>query len=89
VHGDPWWDQAADSFFFVPFIQSITNALEEAYEARGDQKVRDAAVEFAAPYNADLVTVDHWMPALERLELPAESRQVRRARERRLAKAGA
>ncbi len=86
VDGDPWWDAAAKSFFFMPFIQSITDVLEEAYEERGNQAWKDAAVEFAAPYNANLVTVDHWLPALERLAPQPESRQVRRARERKAAK---
>jgi glycosyltransferase involved in cell wall biosynthesis len=79
VQGDPWWDQAADSFFFVPFIQSITDALEQAYEARGDPRMRSAAVEFAQPYNADLVTVDYWMPALERLEEWVDDRRREKA----------
>jgi glycosyltransferase involved in cell wall biosynthesis len=70
VPGDPWWDQAADSFFIIPFIGSIQDALEQAYEVRGDPRVREEAVEFAQPYNADLVTVDYWLPALERLAAP-------------------
>jgi len=89
VQGDPWWDQAADSFFFMPFIHSITSALEQAYEVRGDPRVRQAAVEFAQPYDANKITLDYWVPALERFGQPAESRQVRRARERKLAKANA
>ncbi len=86
VEGDPWWDQAADSFFCIPFIGSIQNALEQAYEVRGDPRVRAAAVEFAKAYDANTITLDFWVPALERLAAPRESRQVRRARERRAAK---
>ncbi len=86
VDGDPWWDEAAKSFFFVPFIQSVTDALEEAYEERGNEDRRMAAVDFVADYNANIVAVDHWVPALERLAPQPESRQVRRARERKAAK---
>jgi hypothetical protein len=44
-------------------------------------------VAFAADYDASRVTLEHWVPVLEKLgcssTLPAESRQARRARERR------
>lgn len=89
VEGDPFWDGNADSFFICPHVSSIVDALEHAYDARGDQELRAEGVEWAAGYQADVVTVDGWVPALEQIEArlkPAESRQVRRARERREAK---
>lgn len=89
VQGDPWWDDAADAFFIIPFIGSITDALEQAWQERDNADRKMAAVEFAAPYNADAVTVDYWVPALERLQPEPESRQVRRARERKAAKQAA
>lgn len=86
VTGDPWWDALQDSFFIVPSIDSITAALEAAYTSRGDEALSEAAATFAQTYDANLVTVEYWEPALERLIQRPESRQVRRARERRIAK---
>jgi glycosyltransferase involved in cell wall biosynthesis len=85
VQGDPWWDQAADSFFFIPHIQSITNALEQAYEARGDPSIRRAAAEFARQYQADIVTADHWVPTIERLEGWVDERRQARQESAELA----
>ena len=95
VTGDPWWDALQQSFAIVPSIGSIERALEMAYEARDDQELRAAAVEFAQGYDADLVTEQFWVPALEALSKPREvpplngkvSRQVRRKMERAKAKA--
>lgn len=97
VSGDRWWDALQDSFSIIPSIGSIANALEAAYESRGDAKLSAAAVEFAQEYDADRVTVEYWEPVLEALGKPREvpplngkaSRQVRRAEERRKAKTAA
>jgi glycosyltransferase involved in cell wall biosynthesis len=67
VPGDRWWDALQESFAIVPSIGGIVAALEAAYDSRGDQKLRDAAVEFARDYDADLVTVRDWEPALQKL----------------------
>jgi glycosyltransferase involved in cell wall biosynthesis len=72
VHGDPWWDELQQSFFIVPSIDGIVAALEAAYEARDDQRLRQAAAEHAQAYNADLVTERYWVPALERLTSSVE-----------------
>ena len=97
VSGDRWWDALQSSFAIVPSIASIRNALEAAYEAREDEKLKAAAVEFASQYDADLVATAYWEPALEALGRPREvpplmlngkgkSRQVRRAEARAKAK---
>jgi glycosyltransferase involved in cell wall biosynthesis len=86
VDGQQYYDHIPAAFFFMPFIHSIANALEAAYDSRGDKTLRAAAAEFALQYDADLVTVQHWAPALEQLGAKPESRQVRRARERQVAK---
>jgi glycosyltransferase involved in cell wall biosynthesis len=72
VGGDPWWDALSDSFFIVPSHDSIVAALEAAYEARDDQQLRAAAVEFAQAYDADRVTSEFWKPALDTLRRPRE-----------------
>jgi glycosyltransferase involved in cell wall biosynthesis len=91
VTGDPWWDAMQEAFFIVPAIDSIHAALEAAYEARGNQEMRDAATEFALQYDADRVTVEYWLPALEKLagvpaltEIPASRNGMNRAARRKL-----
>jgi hypothetical protein len=89
----------------MPSVGSILERLEEAYDNRGNQKLRQEAYEFAQTYEADRVAELYWKPALEALDRPKEvgplvtngkgiakpmeSRQARRARERKEAKAKA
>jgi glycosyltransferase involved in cell wall biosynthesis len=73
VGGEPWWDATQASFLINPSIARIVEALEHAYEARGDQGLRDQAVEFAARFHADDVTERYWLPALEQLASPRET----------------
>ena len=95
VQGDPWWDELQSSFAFMPHIASIEAALEAAYDARDDQELQDAAVEFALGYDADVVVTQHWEPILEQLATPREvppismngNRAQRRAAKRQKAKA--
>ena len=94
VSGDRWWDALQSSFAIIPSIASIDNALEAAYEARGDEKLQARAVEFAAEYDADLVTEKYWIPVLESLGRPREvpplngaNRKMRRAAAKAKAKA--
>ena len=72
VNGDPWWNAAAKSFGIVPSIDAIVAALEDAYERRDDQELRKAAARFAVGYDADKVTAEYWVPALEKIETPRE-----------------
>jgi hypothetical protein len=67
VSGDPYWDALQMAWFINPSVDSIHAALELEYERAGDQDIAKAAVEFAQGYDADLVTVKYWEPALERL----------------------
>jgi glycosyltransferase involved in cell wall biosynthesis len=87
VDGEPWYDPDEDrgeAFLLAPSVSEILDALENAYEARGDKDVRGAAREFAVGYDADLVTDKYWKPALETLSGPREvpplpNRAARRA----------
>jgi glycosyltransferase involved in cell wall biosynthesis len=75
VQGEPWFDTregAGNAFFKCPSILSILEALEAAYNAKGDQAYRDRARKFALDYDADLVTEKYWKPALETLSKPRE-----------------
>jgi glycosyltransferase involved in cell wall biosynthesis len=67
VAGEPWYNAAQRSFFTVPSITAITDALEAAYAARDDQTIRHAAAAFGALYDADTVYSDYWQPALQEL----------------------
>jgi glycosyltransferase involved in cell wall biosynthesis len=76
VHGDPWWDELQQSFFIVPSIDGLVAALEAAYAARGDQRLRDAAAAQGRAYDADTVTETYWKPALEQLALGVSEEAV-------------
>jgi glycosyltransferase involved in cell wall biosynthesis len=81
VSGEPWYNAAQRAFFTVPAVAAITEALEAAYQARDDQVIRDAAAEFGAGYDADLVFDTYWRPALdELLAVQPQNRQQRRAK---------
>jgi hypothetical protein len=68
VSGDPWWDGLQQSFFHMPHVRSIVDALDAAYAARDDRQLRARAVRFAAAYDADTVARTHWRPALGQLQ---------------------
>jgi len=88
VEGDPWWDGHQEAWAHMPFIASIEQALENEYNDRGNVKRKERAVAFAQGYDADTVRDTYWKPALDELLTPRkESRQVRRARERKAVKA--
>ena len=72
VSGDRWWDGAQMGFAIMPSVDSILEKLETAYENRGKQLIKDAAVEFAQTYDADRVAEKYWAPVLESLERPKE-----------------
>jgi glycosyltransferase involved in cell wall biosynthesis len=62
VEGQPFWDEAQKSFFQIPLIPSIINALEDVYCNRGDSL---ASVEFAKQFDADVVWDKYWLPFLK------------------------
>lgn len=65
VDGQPLWDDVQKSWFFVPNIARIVNALEEAYK-RG-KGVSEEAVAFASQYDAKKIYSTYWKPVLKRL----------------------
>jgi glycosyltransferase involved in cell wall biosynthesis len=72
VDGDPYYRPPSVAFWKVPAIAEIINALEQAYEKRGDQEFRAIARNFALQYDADYVAETYWKPALEALDSPRE-----------------
>ncbi len=75
VDGEPWWDELQKAFFYSPYIHSIKAALEDAYQARGDTELCQAAVAFAQRYDADAVTEKYWKPALDAVTAPRKPSQ--------------
>jgi glycosyltransferase involved in cell wall biosynthesis len=79
------WDPRQGGYFGKPLIPSIVRALSDAYEARGDASLRDAALAKAETYRADRVFDEHWKPILgdmERALQPVAPRAERRKAER-------
>jgi len=87
VDGEPYRDAGAASWWMKPSITEILGAFEQAYEARGDEKLSAACREFALGYDADKVFAEHWVPTLDALSrphevppLPALNREQRQAK---------
>lgn len=66
--GTPWYVPPQSAYQYLPHVDGIVEALEQAREARGDDALRRRAVEFAAGYDADLVAREFWRPVLAELE---------------------
>jgi len=65
VGGQPDWDEAQGAWMHLPSVGEIVDALEEAYEGKGDpQAARDKALE----YDHDLVYDKYWRPIVAELE---------------------
>jgi glycosyltransferase involved in cell wall biosynthesis len=65
VGGQPFWDAAQATWFNVPNVAGIVQALEEAYAA--ERGTSDKALKFAEQYGADFVYENHWKPVLAKL----------------------
>ncbi len=72
VDGDRWYDGSQRSFQKVPRVADILDALEQAYEHRGDVVLSQKAREFALGYDADRVFAEQWVPMMELLGRPRE-----------------
>jgi glycosyltransferase involved in cell wall biosynthesis len=86
----PQLDPHQMAFWGVPIVGEIVNALEEAYQRRGDPELRTQALVKAAEYDADKVYDEAWRPVIAELDgllsVPKEpagiNRQQRRAARR-------
>lgn len=63
INGQPIWDAPQLSWFFIPFVSEIVNALEEAYKRPRGVSIK--ALEFAEQFRADKVYEDYWKPVLK------------------------
>lgn len=66
VRGQPFYTPLG-SWQFIPFIESIEQALEKAWQKRNNEELRQKAREGALAYDADRVTELYWKPVLEEL----------------------
>lgn len=80
VEWQPDWHTGQNTTWATPLISSIVDRLEQAYQAKGDQSLRDQAVEFAQQYDADKVFDAHWRPILAELEDKAKAKPTRQQR---------
>lgn len=63
VGGQPFWHQPMKSWWLMPDVDRITDALLQAVDRGRGRSVK--AIDFAKGYAADRVWVEHWLPALE------------------------
>ena len=73
VKGDPF-PTPQGSWQFLPFIDSIKEAIYLAYEARGDKDLRKRAREGALAYDVEKVTQEYWKPLLAELAAEIETK---------------
>jgi glycosyltransferase involved in cell wall biosynthesis len=66
VKGQRWWNPHHQAWWTIPAVTGLTTALGKAYRRQhaGPQVIRDHAV---AGWDADRVTKEFWVPALEEL----------------------
>ena len=62
VDGQPFWDEAQSSWFMIPKIPSIVNALKQAAEL---ERHSQASVDFALHFSNLNVWNQYWKPYLE------------------------
>jgi glycosyltransferase involved in cell wall biosynthesis len=65
IGGQPLYDPAQHSFWHIPSVPEIAEALEQAY-AKGKGKSAKA-VEFAKGYDHEKIWQENWMPVLKKL----------------------
>lgn len=65
VNGQPFWDAGQHTWFNVPLVHGIVDALEQAYQ-RGRKEFPDT-IAFAKQYDADKVFNESWKPLIEKL----------------------
>ena len=67
IPGQPLWDAAQQAWFQIPNVYAIVNALNEAYERKGEKTSKDARKFIVDNYNADNVYNEMWRPLLNDL----------------------
>ena len=89
VRGDEFWNPSHQSWWMTPSIGAIEKVYERSYEMykRGTfTKKREAARQFALPYNADDVLRQYWVPILDGLSGATPLRPLERDRDATLSR---
>lgn len=68
IDGQLDWAMGADSFRFRVYVDSVAQALEEAYQNRDNKSLKGQAVKGARHYDNDIVYNRYWRPALKEIE---------------------
>ena len=68
VPGEPDYEAAQEAFGIKASIPALVQALENAYQERGSDENRLAAMAHAMQYDADVVFRKYWRPILSELE---------------------
>ena len=63
VDGQPFWDEAQQSWFSIPKIPSIYKALQDAYDTKGQKS--EKSIEFAKQFDDLTVWQNYWMPFIQ------------------------
>jgi glycosyltransferase involved in cell wall biosynthesis len=56
------------AYQYLPRMEAVLEAYEQAYAVKDDERVRTEARDFALAYDADAVTQDYWKPVLAEIE---------------------
>ena len=63
VDGQPLWDAGQNSWWKLPNVASIVDALESAYKVKGERS--QASIDFASQFDVETVWDNYWLPLLE------------------------
>jgi glycosyltransferase involved in cell wall biosynthesis len=63
VDGQPFWDEAQNSWFSIPKIPSIYKALMAAHEVKGQKS--EKSIEFAKQFDDLKVWQEYWVPFIQ------------------------
>lgn len=62
------WRTPLGAYQWIPHVGAIVEALEQAYDARGNEKLRKKAATKATYYDADRITERYWKPVLKDID---------------------
>jgi len=86
ISGQHSWDEFQQSFWTIPNIKEITQALHDNYDETSARMIdRKAVAESMKRYDADKVYEERWRPLIERMTLlkkPADISGMNRAQRR-------
>jgi len=68
IQGQPDWSNGLNSWRIRVYIDSVVDALEEAYRNRGNEKLAQKARNGAIRFDNDTVFNQYWRPALKEIE---------------------